>query len=68
MNLFIDRFQKISELEKEIEYRPDMPLTEDIGSGDISAALMHQTDYLLKPSLSLALRVFFVVLLGWRRL
>ena len=40
MNLFIDRFQKISELEKEIEVSTRQALTEDIGSGDISAALI----------------------------
>ena len=40
MNLFIDRFQKISELEKEIEVSTRNALTEDIGSGDISAALI----------------------------
>ena len=40
MNLFIDRFQKISELEKEIEVSTRHALKEDIGSGDISAALI----------------------------
>ena len=40
MDLFIDRFQKISELEKEIEVSTRQALTEDIGSGDISAALI----------------------------
>ena len=40
MNLFIDRFQKISELEKEIEVSTRHALTEDIGSGDLSAALI----------------------------
>ena len=40
MNLFIDRFQKISELEKEIEVSTRNALTEDVGSGDISAALI----------------------------
>ena len=40
MNLFIDRFHKISELEKEIEVSTRHALKEDIGSGDISAALI----------------------------
>ena len=40
MNIFIDRFHKISELEKEIEVSTRQALTEDIGSGDISAALI----------------------------
>ena len=40
MNLLIDRFQKISELEKEIEVSTRHALKEDIGSGDISAALI----------------------------
>ena len=43
MNLFIDRFQKISELEKEIAVSTKHALTEDIGSGDISAALIPDT-------------------------
>ena len=40
MNLIIKQFQKISELEKEIEVSTRNALTEDIGSGDISAALI----------------------------